>query len=175
MKCTEERLSHPSMELSYPNSVVRQMMTGANEEEQEMIEGARILVIEDDPDVRFIVKETLGKIGYEVQAVESGLEGLEAIRRERFHLAIVNIKMPEMGGEETIREIRKIDPQIPVVVVTGSPHWPTEEFKAEIQGCIYKPFRLKELRSLVRDILEAKNYSNCHDMMTGCSIRETNI
>ena len=69
--------------------------------------------------------------------------------------------MPEMGGEATIREIRKIDPQIPVVVVTGSPEWLTEELKAQIQGWIYKPFRLKELGSLVRDLLEAKKRSNC--------------
>jgi len=135
---------------------------GPDGEEREVREETRILVIEDDPDMRFILKETLKKIGYRVQAVESGLEGLEAMRRERFHLAVLNLLMPEMGGEETIREMRKIDPQIAVVVVTGSPAWPTEALKAEIQGWIYKPFRLKELRSLVRDVLEAMNYSNCH-------------
>lgn len=139
-------------------------------------EETSIPVVDEDPDVRFILKETLNKkIGYEVQAVESGLEGLEAMRGERFHLLIVNMEMPHIGGKEIIEEIRKIDPQIPVVVVTGSPDWPTEELKAQIQGWIYKPFRLKELRSLVRDVLDAKNYSNYHHMMTGCSIRETNI
>ncbi|MCJ7667874.1 MAG: response regulator [Anaerolineae bacterium] len=113
-------------------------------------------MIEDDPDMRFILMETLKKIGYEIQAVESGLEGLEAMRGESFHIAIGNLLMPEMGGEETIREIRKIDPQIPVVVVTGSPGWAIEELKAEVQRWVYKPFRLKELRPLVRDLLEAK-------------------
>lgn len=121
-----------------------------------MGEGARILVIEDDPDIRFILRQTLEKIGYEVQAAENGLEGLHAVRSQRFDLAIVNLRMPLLGGEETIREIRKIDPQIPVVVVTGSPDWPSEELKSRIQGWIRKPFRLKELRSLVRDVLEPK-------------------
>ncbi len=153
------------MKLSYSNSVVRQMM-GPNGEE------TRILVIEDDPDVRFILKEALKKIGYEIQAVESGLEGLEAMRGERFHLVIVNLRMPEMRGEETIREIRKIDPLVPVVVVTGSPGWLTEELKSQIQGWIYKPFRLQELRSLVRDLLEAKKLSNCDHRTTGCATGE---
>jgi len=63
---------------------------GPKEEEREVREETRILVIEDDPDLRFIVKETLKKTGYEIQAAESGLEGLEALRGERFHLAIVN-------------------------------------------------------------------------------------
>ena len=67
-------------------------------EEQGMREGARILVIEDDPDIRFILQKSLEKIGYRIQAVESGLGGLEAIRGERFHLAIVNLRMPEMGA-----------------------------------------------------------------------------
>ena len=148
---------------------------GANGEEQGMTEGTRILVIEDDPDMRFILQKVLEKIGYRVQAVESGLKGLEAIRGERFHLAIVNIKMPVMGGEETIREMRKIDPQIPVVVVTGSPEWLTEELKAQIQGWIYKPFRLKELGSLVRDLLEARKRSNCDHRITDCATGEIKI
>jgi len=42
------------------------------------------------------------------------------------------------------------------VVVTGSPWWAIEELKAEVQGWVYKPFLLKELRPLVRDLLEAK-------------------
>lgn len=119
-------------------------------------EKTRVLVIDDDLDVRFILKVSLKKVGYEVQAVESGLEGLEAMRGKRFHLAIGNLLMPEMGGEETIREIRKIDPQIPAVVVTRSPGWAIEELKAEVQGWVCKPFRFKELRPLVRDLLEAK-------------------
>lgn len=147
-------------------------MMGTNGEEREVREETRILVIDDDPDVRFILQEALKKIGYEVQAVESGLEGIEAMRSERFHLAIVNLKMPHIGGKEAIEEIRKIDPQIPVVVVTGSPDWPTEELKAEIQGLIYKPFRLKELRSLVRDVLQAKKRSNCDHRTTACATIE---
>jgi len=163
------------MELSYLNSVVRWMVMEPNGEEREVREETRILVIEDDLDMRFILQKGLEKIGYQVQAVESGLEGLEAMRGERFHLTIVNLRMAEMGGEETIREIRKIDPQIPAVVITGSPGWAAEELKAEIQGWIYKPFHLKELRSLVRDVLEAKKPSNCDHRITGQATREMKI
>lgn len=59
-------------------------------------------MIEDDPDMRFILIETLKKIGYEIQAVESGLEGLEAMRGKRFHLAIGNLLMPEMGERKPL-------------------------------------------------------------------------
>lgn len=65
-------------------------------------EKTRVLVIDDDLDVRFILKVSLKKVGYEVQAVEGGLKGLEAMRGKRFHLAIGNLLMPEMGERKPL-------------------------------------------------------------------------
>lgn len=141
------------MEASYPNSVVRQMVIEPNVEEEEVKE-ARILVIDDEEDFRFILSRALEKEGYRVQAVETGVEAVRAMKSQRFDLALVDIKMPEMGGRETIKEIRKLDPQLPVLLVTGSPDWPDRELRAAAQGWIYKPFRLAQLRSMVRKLLE---------------------
>ena len=124
-------------------------MNGDEKESQ-----ARILVIDDDEDFRFILSRTLEKEGYLVQAVGSGAEAVRAMKSQRFDLALVDIKMPEMGGRETIKEIRKLDPQLPVLLVTGSPDWPDRELRAVAQGWIYKPFRLAQLRSMVRKVLE---------------------
>jgi len=124
-------------------------MSGDGKESQ-----AQILVIDDDEDFRFILTRTLEKEGYRVQAVGSGAEALEALKSQRFDLALVDIKMPEMGGRETVKEIRKLDPQLRVLLVTGSPDWPDRELRAVAQGWIYKPFRLAQLRSMVRKLLE---------------------
>jgi len=115
---------------------------------------ARILVIDDEEDFRFIITRTLEKEGYLVQAVGSGPEAIEALKSQNFDLVLVDIKMPEMGGRETVKEIRKLDPQLPVLLVTGSPDWPDAELRAATQGWIYKPFRLAQLRSMVRKLLE---------------------
>lgn len=114
---------------------------------------ASILVIDDEEDFRFILSRTLEKEGYRVQAVETGAEAVQAMKSQRFDLALVDIKMPEMGGRETVKEIRKLDPQLPVLLVTGSPDWPDAELRATTQGWIYKPFRLEQLRSMVRKVL----------------------
>jgi len=124
-------------------------MSGDGKESQ-----AHILVIDDDEDFRFILTRTLEKEGYVVEAVGSGVEAIEALKSRDFDLALVDIKMPEMGGRETVREIRKLDPQLPVLLVTGSPDWPDRELRAAAQGWIYKPFRLAQLRSVVRKLLE---------------------
>lgn len=115
---------------------------------------ARILVIDDDEDFRLILTRALEKEGYRVQAVGSGAEAIEALKGQRFDLALVDIKMPEMGGRETVKEIRKLDPQLPVLLVTGSPDLPDRELQDQAQGWIYKPFRLAQLRSIVRKLLE---------------------
>jgi len=124
-------------------------MSGDGKESQ-----ARILVIDDDEDFRFILARTLEKEGYLVQAVGSGPKAMEALKSQKFDLALVDIKMPEMGGRETVKEIRKLDPQLPVLLVTGSPDWPDAELRDATQGWIYKPFRLAQLRSMVRKLLE---------------------
>lgn len=115
---------------------------------------ARILVIDDDEDFRLILTRTLEKEGYRVQAVGSGAEAIEALKSQKFDLTLVDIKMPEMGGRETVKEIRKLDPQLPVLLVTGSPDLPDRELQDQAQGWIYKPFRLAQLRSIVRKLLE---------------------
>ena len=117
---------------------------------------AKILVIDDDEDFRFILSRTLEKEGYRVQAVGTGAEALEALKSQRLDLALVDIKMPEMGGRETVMEIRKLDPQLPVLLVTGSPGCNDRELRAAAQGWIYKPFRLAQLRSMVRKLLEGE-------------------
>ncbi len=117
---------------------------------------AKILVIDDDEDFRFILSRTLEKEGYLVQAVGSGAEAIEALKSQRFDLALVDIKMPEMGGRETMKQIRKLDPQLPVLLVTGSPDRNDRELRAAAQGWIYKPFRLAQLRSMVRELLEGE-------------------
>ncbi len=118
---------------------------------------AQILVIDDDEDFRFILTRTLEKEGYQVQAVGSGAGAIEALKSQRFDLALLDIKMPEMGGREAMREIRKLDPQLPVLLVTGSPDWPDRELRAAAQGWIYKPFRLTQLKSMVRELLEGRS------------------
>ncbi|MCJ7668501.1 MAG: response regulator [Anaerolineae bacterium] len=113
----------------------------------------KILVVDDDEDMRYIVARTLEKMGYEVLGVESSLKAIRAVAKQRFSLAIVDIKMADMGGPEAIVEMRKYDPQMPVVLITGSPDWPDRELRVTCQGCLYKPFRLEQLRSLVQTVL----------------------
>lgn len=115
----------------------------------------RILVVDDDEDITCIVTDTVGKMGYEVVAVTSGEEAVRAMAEQRFRLAVVDLKMPGMGGQKAVVEMRKCDPRMRIIVVAGSPHPQMAALRATTQGWLCKPFRLEELRSVVERVLGA--------------------
>jgi two-component system response regulator HydG len=80
---------------------------------------ARILVVDDEPDVREMMCTLLAAEGYEVVAVEGGLQALSAAQRTRFDLVTMDLRMPGMGGREALSRLRALDPAIQVLVVSG--------------------------------------------------------
>lgn len=119
----------------------------------------RILVIDDDEHVRKSFTLSLEGSGYEVETVESGEKGIQRIREEKFDMIYLDLKMPGMDGVETLREIRKLDPEIPLYVITAF----YEEFfkglkKAAKEGLNFellkKPMESDKILSVTRAILE---------------------
>jgi CheY-like chemotaxis protein len=78
-----------------------------------------VLVVDDEPEVRAVVREYLTLAGREVLEAGNGLEALWVVKHQRPPVVLLDLSMPRLGGLETIRHIRKFDPSIQVVVVTG--------------------------------------------------------
>lgn len=85
---------------------------------------ARILVVDDDPVIRGLLRVRLEALGHRVDEAEDGEEGIEAIRRGGVDLLVSDIVMPHKGGIEALIEIRGEFPDLKTIVVTG--HSPTE-------------------------------------------------
>ncbi|MBL8216110.1 MAG: response regulator, partial [Bryobacterales bacterium] len=66
----------------------------------------RILVVDDEPQIRRVLRTTLAAQGYEVSDARTGEEALQAIREQRFDVVLLDMNMPGMGGLATCREIR---------------------------------------------------------------------
>ena len=105
----------------------------------------RILVVDDDEDVRQSVRLTLGKAGYDVIEAEDGEKGVEAIRSGDNPIAvdtiICDIHMPKVNGMEAIAYFRQQFPSVPVIVLTGQPEvaGATTLFKQGIVEYLTKP------------------------------------
>ena len=78
-----------------------------------------ILVIDDEPSLRKLFASILNRAGYRVSTAESGFEGLKLLERNTYKTIMLDLKMPKMNGAETLREIRKIDKNVPVYIVTA--------------------------------------------------------
>src|SRR5207245_5485829 len=85
------------------------------------MEVAKILVVDDEPSILKLLKEALTQWGYLVECVGTGAEALEAVRTELYDAAITDIRMPEMSGLDLLREIKRHDESIEVVVMTCYP------------------------------------------------------
>jgi len=120
-----------------------------------MTKQGSILIVDDEIGVRESLRMILKPI-YEVHTAADGQEALECIRKEKIDLVTLDLRMPGLTGIDVLREIKKIDPTIEVLIVTGYPD--IENFRQAIvsQGAfdyIIKPFSVPEIIATVRNAL----------------------
>jgi DNA-binding response OmpR family regulator len=120
----------------------------------------RILIVQDDDDFAGLLSEMLVERGYEILAVKNGNQGLSALAEQSFDLVVVDISVPEKEGVETIRAIKKINPALPVVAMTGGGISSGDlslnlAQSAGASETITKPFRIGKLLIVINEILRA--------------------
>ncbi len=121
----------------------------------------RAIVIEDMQESRDLVATVLSEDGYEVVAANGGKAGIKAFEPGRFDLVVTDVLMPEADGLEVIKAIRQLDPDVPVIAISGG----GETFAAVIaltaarafgaNEILYKPFRVADLRDAVTRVVKS--------------------
>lgn len=120
-------------------------------------EGEIILLAEDEDRVRELGREVLESLGYRVLTAANGREALEVYRSaERVDLVVADMVMPEMGGKELMEELRKLDPHLKGLIITGyALKEDLQQLKEEgILEVVYKPFDIDTLAQVVRRALD---------------------
>ena len=117
---------------------------------------ARVLVIDDEPDVRRIIADTLADEGFGVDVAGSGEDGLELLRGEPFDLAYVDINLPGLSGFEVLETIRDEGLGTDIVIVTGKATVANavEATRRGAYDYVTKPFDLDALVDLAHRIVE---------------------
>ena len=114
----------------------------------------RILVVDDDPQIRRVMRTTLTGEGYEVQDARTGEEALEKLRAGRYDLMLLDMNMPEMGGLETCRQARTAsDMAIIMLTVRNTEQDKVQALDAGADDFITKPFSTPELLARIRAAL----------------------
>jgi DNA-binding NtrC family response regulator len=117
-----------------------------------MSEGApaarpRLLLVDDEADFLEMLACALANRGFDVVAVGGGRPALTAARAQSFDLAITDFKMPDVDGVAMVRELRQIDPRLPVIVASGYVSAAQWAVLAQTGACAFlqKPFSLEDL------------------------------
>jgi len=118
----------------------------------------RILVIEDDPSILRGLQLNLGMEGYAVRSAADGETGLQLARSERFDLLVVDVMLPRLGGLELIRELRRDDPDLPVLILSAKGQETDKVAGLQLGADDYmvKPFSLKELLARIGALLRRR-------------------
>ena len=114
----------------------------------------RLLVVEDDKDIAFMLRDYLSKENYEILIANNGQEGLKLVRENQVSLILLDVMMPVMDGYETLSNIREFS-NVPVIMLTakGQQFDKVIGFKKGCDDYIVKPFDLVELTLRVKAIL----------------------
>jgi DNA-binding NtrC family response regulator len=116
-----------------------------------------ILIVDDDEQYRKIFEEISENMGIRPISASNGLEALEIIDTQPFSLALVDLKMPHMGGLDFLLHSRRACPGLPVIIVTGfgSIESAVEAMKLGAVDYITKPSSIEEIRTIIRKILDS--------------------
>ena len=125
----------------------------------------RVLVTDDEPDVRKLVRMVLTKAGYDVVEAEDGAKAIEVLNtgenRLMLDVIICDIRMPKVNGMEAIAYFRQEYPRVPLIVLTGFPDtdMATSLLRQGVTDYLVKPVEAEKLRASVAKAMEMRELS----------------
>ncbi|MBU0600414.1 response regulator [bacterium] len=116
---------------------------------------AKILIVDDEKDLAITLGDILELEGHQVTSVLDGYKAIEETKNTHYDLILMDIRLPGINGVETFIQIKKIDPKVKVVMMTGFAveDLIEEAIKQGAYACIHKPFDLEKVIALVQKVI----------------------
>jgi DNA-binding NarL/FixJ family response regulator len=116
----------------------------------------RVLIVDDEDDFRNIVKDILTDEGFKTAEASDGLDAIRIFGNNSFDAVLLDLRMPGMDGIQTLRELKKIDSRIPVIMLTAFGDIPTavQAVKQGAYDFITKPPEFDKLITIIRRVIE---------------------
>ncbi|MCL6578377.1 MAG: response regulator [Candidatus Bathyarchaeota archaeon] len=130
-----------------------------------MGETARILIVDDDENIRKVLVTILEEEGYAVDSVDTAKKAIEATKKKFYNVALIDIRLPDMEGIELLTRMRETTPRIRKVIITGYPTLQNavEAVNRGADAYIMKPFDMDKVLATIKEQLkkqeEEKKYS----------------
>lgn len=135
-----------------------------------MSETRRVLVVDDEQEVRDTLSSVLKSLDYVPYVAANGVEALEIIKKEKIDVVLSDLYMPEMDGIELLKRVRALDKKVVFLMITAHPTIETavEAVKKGAYDYLTKPFHIEEVRLKINRALESKGLT--HSLKTANGI-----
>ncbi len=117
----------------------------------------RVLVVDDEENIRLLYKEELTEEGYDVVLAESGYEALDIVKEQGVDLVVLDIKMPKIDGIETLRLLKDESRDLPVILCSAYGQYKQDFCTWASDAYIVKTADLTELKATIKNIIKEKN------------------
>jgi two-component system NtrC family response regulator len=119
-------------------------------------ENARILVVDDDENIRTVIVAILEDEGYTVESVGTAKDAMDRTKRKFYNLALIDIRLPDMEGTELLAKIRDTVPRMRKIIITGYPTLQNaiEAVNRRADAYIMKPFDVEKVLQTIREQLK---------------------
>lgn len=114
-----------------------------------------ILVVDDEGPLREILEKILKREGFSITTAANGREALKRFQKRRFDLLVTDLRMPGLGGPEMLKEMLRLQPEVPVILITGYPLDPEIQKRVAEGRYLFfpKPFDNRALVEKIKEVL----------------------
>jgi CheY-like chemotaxis protein len=118
----------------------------------------RIMIIDDDEEMRSLLKDFFEEEGFETDSASNGVDALRTLSKDHFDLVITDIRMPGLTGLDILPRIRRLKPEIPIIVMTAyaSDDVRRRSLSGGATTYLEKPIHLSKLRTVIREVVLRK-------------------
>jgi DNA-binding NtrC family response regulator len=142
-----------------------------------MGEAARILIIDDDENIRKVLQAILEDEGYFVETADTGKKGIEKSEKEFYNLALIDVRLPDMEGIALLSKLRNTKPKMRKIIVTGYPTL-QNAIAAVNKGAdayVMKPFEVEKILQTIQEQLQKQEEERCYSEDKVVEFIETRI
>jgi two-component system, OmpR family, response regulator len=119
----------------------------------------KVLIVDDTKNIRTLLTMCLEAEGYQVTAAGDGKQALELLQQNQFHLAFLDIKLPELPGTEVLRRVRELGIDVPIIIMTAFATVKNAVECTKLGAVVYlqKPFTAEKIRRVIQEISDGES------------------
>lgn len=123
-------------------------LISAREQADSKVASWKVLLVDDEPAILSVLQWAVQDLGCRVTSAHGGQAALDRLSNETYHILITDLIMPDLDGFFLVKMAKKLDPEMKIVVMTGSPEL-VPHVSCRLDGLLVKPFGLKELKLMI--------------------------